>query len=125
MFPVPGDDARNGQLTLAGWSTARQQCEAYVIRGGAQPVDGFPPRTLIEIPGFAAAPAPSRLVRIDPDHVDRDMLAVMEMQRRDSQRIGGHCELTTLTQHTVTQRILRRWAGDDRPHVPGQPARRG
>jgi hypothetical protein len=48
---------------------------------------------------------------IDPDtiHLERDMIAVMEAQRREFPLVGGFCQLMSLTQHTVTQRISRRW----------------
>ncbi len=44
----------------------------------------------------------------DDDGLEHDMLALMEAQRREYPKIiGGFCQLTTLTQHSVTQRILR------------------
>jgi len=46
---------------------------------------------------------------VDPNHIERDMITLMEAQRREFPQVGGFCELTSLTQHTVTQRILRRW----------------
>ncbi len=54
---------------------------------------------------------PSLHVEIDVNgNLDRDMVAMMEAQRREFPQIDGLCQLTTLTQHTVTQRILRRWS---------------
>jgi hypothetical protein len=37
------------------------------------------------------------------------MIGLMEQQRHDCTGVGGFCQLTTLTEHSITQRILRRW----------------
>jgi hypothetical protein len=63
----------------------------------------------MELDGVACAPVPSQHVDVDSNHVERDMIAVMEAQRREFPQVGGFCQLTTLTQHAVTQRILRRF----------------
>jgi len=42
------------ELFFAGWSAARQQCEACFIRGGAEFEGYAPPFRLIEIDGEAA-----------------------------------------------------------------------
>jgi hypothetical protein len=100
------------EVVIAGWSNARSQAEAYYIWGGDE--SGLtdcscPPFELMELDGVAFAPVPSQHVDVDPDHVERDMVALMEAQRRDFPEIGGFCQITTLTQGGVTQRILRRW----------------
>jgi hypothetical protein len=62
--------------------------------------------------GVACAPVPSQHIEIEPagEHVERDLLAIMEAQRAEfPQKVGGFCQLTSLTQHAVTCRILRRW----------------
>jgi hypothetical protein len=56
--------------------------------------DGGELRTLISI------------ISAPPNHIERDMIAVMEAQRRLVPKVGGFCQLTSLRQHTVTQRIF-------------------
>jgi len=59
--------------------------------------------------GAPCTPVPSQHVDVDPNHVERDIIALMEAQRQNFPQVGGFCQLTSLTQHAVTQRILRRW----------------
>jgi hypothetical protein len=102
--------ARDVELIIGGWSAARRQCEAYFIRAGEeQGEQACPPWKLIECDGFGYRPPISKHVEVDPNHIERDMIALMEAQRREFPLVGGFCELTSLTQHAVTQRILRRW----------------
>jgi hypothetical protein len=42
-------------------------------------------------------------------YFERDMVIHMQAQRREFPKIGGFCQMTTLTQSGVTQRITRRW----------------
>jgi hypothetical protein len=107
--PEPCWQSRNSQLAIAGWSQERQRCEAYLIRGGEERPNIFPPWKLMAVKDLMFAPPPSEDVPFDPDHVERDILALMEAQRRDCTGVGGYCQLTLLTEHAVTQRILRRW----------------
>ena len=86
----------------------------YFIRSGEdQGKRSFPPFKLIELDGVTCGPVPSKYIEVDPNHLERDMIAVMEAQRREFPQVGGFCQLTSLTQHAVTQRILRRWPGDE------------
>jgi hypothetical protein len=102
--------ARNVELIIAGWSPARRQCEAYFIRAGDEQGErSYPPFKLVGLDGVACGLVPSKHVAVDPNHLERDTVAMMEAQRREFPQIGGFCQLTSLTQHTVTQRILRRW----------------
>ena len=79
-------------------------------------------RRALELDGVACGPVPSLHVDIDVNgNLERDMVAMMEAQRRELPQVGGFCQLTTLTQHTVTQRILRGGPRDRRePAQPGQ-----
>jgi hypothetical protein len=56
-----------------------------------------------------AWPAISKHVEVDPNQIERDMIVLIEAQRREFPLVGGFCQLTSLTEYTVTQRILRRW----------------
>jgi hypothetical protein len=103
---------------IAGWSQARRSCEAYVIRGGADQACVFPPWKLIALDGLAFAPQPKDDVPFDPEHIERDMVALMEAQRRDCTGVGGFCQLTTLTEHAITQRVLCRWPISEVDHLP-------
>jgi hypothetical protein len=115
-------DVRNTELVLAGWSAIRAQAEAYFIRAGAeQYLDGsFPPFKLIELDAVLCAPWPSSLfsasgLNENDESVCRNMTAVMEAQRDEFPgRIGGFLQLITLTEQTITSRILRQWAAN--PH---------
>ncbi len=106
---------RTTEVVIAGWSTARSQAEAYYIWGGDEsdfPGCSCPPFTLMWLDGACCAPVPSQHIEIEPagEHVERDLLAIMDAQRAEfPQKVGGFCQLTSLTQHAVTQRILRRW----------------
>lgn len=100
---------RHIELVFAGWSAARQQCEAYFIRSGGEIEGHAPARKLIELDAAAALPAPSQLVHVDADNPEPGMIDVMEAQRREFPEVGGFCQVTTLTRDTITQRILRRW----------------
>jgi hypothetical protein len=115
---------RTTEVVIAGWSTARSQAEAYYIWGGEKSdlADcSCPPFKLMRLEGLACAPVPSQHVDVDPNHIERDMLAVMEAQRSEFPlAIGGFCQLTSLTQHAVTQRILRRW-----PDLPSERSQAG
>jgi hypothetical protein len=103
-------DARNTELLFGGWSAARQQCEAYFIRAGDEQGErSYPSWKLIELDGLAGGPVPSTYVEVDPDHIEHDTIALMEAQRREFPLVGGFCQLTSLTEQTVTERILRRW----------------
>ena len=69
---------------IADWSAARQRCEACYIRGGDEHDEALgPPWRLIEIDGLAAGPAPSQDVAFDATHIERDMVVLMEAQRRE------------------------------------------
>jgi hypothetical protein len=106
---------RTTEVVIAGWSTARSQAEAYYIWGGDEsdlPDCSCQPFTLMWLDGACVTPVPSEHVEIEPagERVERDMIAIMEAQRRELPlMIGGFCQVTSLTQHAVTQRILRRW----------------
>jgi hypothetical protein len=117
FVPDPNEmEARNTEVIIAGWSAARRQCECYYIRGGEEQGEGsFPPWTLFELDGVQCGPPLSKHVDVHPNHIERDMIAVMEAQRCEFPLVGGFCELTSLTQHAVTQRILRRW-----PDLPSE-----
>jgi hypothetical protein len=107
-----GYQARNSQLAFAGWSNARCRCEAYLLRGGEEQENVFPPWKLLPLQGLMYSPPPKEDVPFDPDRVDESMLALMEVQKRDCMGVGGFCQLTTLTQGGITQQILRRWPVD-------------
>jgi hypothetical protein len=117
-IPDPCYQARNSQLAIAGWSQARRSCEAYVIRGGEDQAGVFPPWKLIALDGLAFTPAPKQDIPFDPDCIERDMIALMEAQRRDCTGVGGFCQLTTLTEHAITQRVLCRWPISEVDHLP-------
>ena len=104
--------ARNAQLAFAGWSNARGRCEAYLLRGGEEQEKVFSPWKLVPVRGIMYSPPPDEAVPFDPEHAERDLLALIEAQQRDCTGVGGFCQLTTLTQDGITQRILRRWPVD-------------
>ena len=118
------------ELYFAGWSAARQQCEAYFIRAGDERREYPHPFRLIPIDCLFGGPWLPMETWLSPDcddndddGLEHDMIALMEAQRHKMpQFIGGFCQVTTLTQHSVTQRILRRWPEDgkraDQPQVP-------
>lgn len=103
------------QLIVAGWSTARSQAEAYFIWAGEESgLADYPCAPFKLTPVDVGMCSPSLHVDLDIDldlhHIERDMIAIIEAQRRELPVIvGGFCQLTTLTEHAVTQRILRRW----------------
>jgi hypothetical protein len=55
------------------------------------------------------APIPEAEPPFDWAHVERDMVVIMEAQREECTGVGGYCLLTSLTQDTITQRVLKRW----------------
>jgi hypothetical protein len=99
-------------------SAARCRPEIFVLRGGEEQAGVFPPWKLIRLDGLACSPAPKEELQIDPDHIERDMIALMEAQRRDCTGVGGFCQLTTLTEYSITQRILRRWPVTECDQLP-------
>ncbi len=58
----------------------------------------YPPWKLIELHGVSCGPMPSEYIEVDPNHLERDMIDVMEAQRREFPQDGGFCRLTSVTQ---------------------------
>jgi hypothetical protein len=102
---------RDGRLGGRAW-----RCHRSGWRGC---LDELALDALTKLNGVART-VPSQHVDVDPNHVERDMIAVMEAQRREFPQVGGFCQLPTLRQHTVTQRILLRWP-DRCEGVPSGP----
>jgi hypothetical protein len=67
-----------------------------------------PPWKLLAVQGLVYVTPPPE-THFDPAHVERDFLALMERQRNGCTGVGGFCQVTTLTEHAVTQKILKRW----------------
>jgi hypothetical protein len=107
-------NACNGQLTIAGWSAERQRCEVFLIRGGDDDPDVYPPWQLISLEDgtLLCAPPPSEEVEFHPARIEQDMVSLMEVQRRGQPRVGGFCELATLTRDGIVHKILKRWDWD-------------
>jgi hypothetical protein len=102
----PGNDE---ELIFAGYSQARQRCDAYFIRGGDEIEGQFPPIRRRELDGIVTMPMPSQPVIFDGD-IAAQMVAVMEAQRAEwPGLIGAFCQVTILMQDAIVQRILARW----------------
>jgi hypothetical protein len=100
------------ELVFGGWSSARRRTECYFIRAGIEIENYVPPWQRIWIADLCALPTPTRAVPFGGD-IEGFMLATMEAQREDfPQHVGGFCQITSLSEHGIAQRILRRWPAD-------------
>lgn len=129
-------DLAHFELTMAGYSTDREQCEGWTIStfpaGGPGDLPGYAPFALLELPVFIARPGVASLASVlganittieqldalDPVLVAADLLnaqrevVATERGLRGVRCVGGFGELTTVTAEGVSTIEVIRW--DDR-----------
>jgi len=117
--PLHDSDAwppRMFNLFVAIWSEGRQQPEGYAISSRGSAFYGYLEKVLSG--GVCRVKAhiqpPAELV-FDPNHAERDGLALLEVQRRYAMPdgtyiVGGTAQLTTVNEAGVLTTVLRQWS---------------
>jgi len=112
-----GDEARDFELSLVGFSETRNRAESYLIRGHER--DRLPSWELSVADNIIVTPLPLHYEWPEAFDPLTDGLVLIEAQRRVigplGHVIGGFAQVTTITRASIETKIIRRW-----PDVVGE-----
>lgn len=110
-----GPDVLDSEVIVAGWSESRGPSAFALATSERNSLSGLPPWHPVDIGGAFLSPSDAkiaeRFARLQLDFDDKLAVELIESQRAH-RGVGGFVQLTTVNEHSIETRILRRWADE-------------